>query len=75
VRTPLHLVVDWPGYFPNGPEVALLLLASGADPNVPIIGGRFAETPLHRAASNDDPDVADGRVHRRGHGPEQRRRL
>src|SRR5712691_3709055 len=20
-RTPLHVVADWPGYFPNGPEV------------------------------------------------------
>jgi ankyrin repeat protein len=59
VRTPLHLVVDWPGYFPNGPEVAQLLLASGADPNVPIVGGRSPETPLHAAASNDDLDVAE----------------
>jgi uncharacterized protein len=59
VRTPLHMVVDWPGYFPKGPEVARVLLQSGGDPNVPVIGGRFAETPLHWAASNDDLDVAE----------------
>jgi uncharacterized protein len=59
VRTPLHIVVDWPGYFPNGREVTRLLLDAGADPNKPTIGGRFAETPLHWAASNDDLDVAE----------------
>jgi ankyrin repeat protein len=59
IRTPLHLVVDWPGYFPNGPEVARTLLDAGADPNAPIIGGRHPETPLHGAASNDDVDVAE----------------
>ena len=32
-RTPLHVVADWPGYFPNGPRIALVLLAAGADPN------------------------------------------
>src|SRR5438270_9421540 len=25
-RTPLHVVADWPGYFPNGPEVVRLLV-------------------------------------------------
>ena len=24
--TPLHLVTDWPGYFPNGPQVVRLLI-------------------------------------------------
>jgi len=28
---PLHLVADWPGYFPRGPEIARLLIAAGAD--------------------------------------------
>jgi ankyrin repeat protein len=58
-RTPLHLVTDWPGYFPSGPAVAKMLLEAGADPNVTASGGRFAETPLHWAASSDDVDVAE----------------
>jgi ankyrin repeat protein len=56
-RTPLHLVTDWPGYFPNGPAITRLLLDHGADPNVAMVG-RFPETPLHSAASSDDLDVA-----------------
>ena len=31
--TPLHLVTDWPGYFPNGPQIVRLLIGNGADPN------------------------------------------
>lgn len=58
-RTPLHLVTDWPGYFPNGPEVVRILLAAGADPDAPMLGGRHAETPLHWAASSDDLEVAE----------------
>jgi hypothetical protein len=54
-RTALHVVADWPGYFPNGPELVRLLLAAGADPNARSAG---AETPLHWAASSDDADVA-----------------
>jgi uncharacterized protein len=56
-RTPLHVVADWPGYFPNGPRVAHVLLAAGADPNArePV---ERSETPLHWAASSDDADVA-----------------
>lgn len=56
-RTPLHVVTDWPGYFPNGPQIALTLLAAGADPNARE-PGRPSETPLHWAASSDDADVA-----------------
>ena len=54
-RTALHVVADWPGYFPNGPQIARALLEAGADPNA-----RHArdETPLHWAASSDDVDVA-----------------
>ena len=24
-RTPLHVVADWPGYFPNGPQIVRML--------------------------------------------------
>ena len=57
-RTPLHVATDWPGYFPNGPGVVDALLAAGADPSAPLIGGINPETPLHWAASSDDVDVA-----------------
>jgi hypothetical protein len=54
-RTALHVVADWPGYFPNGPEVVRILVAAGADPNARQPG---EETPLHWAASSDDVHVA-----------------
>jgi ankyrin repeat protein len=54
-RTALHVVADWPGYYPNGPEVVRLLVAAGADPDARSPG---EETPLHWAASSDDADVA-----------------
>jgi uncharacterized protein len=58
-RTPLAAVADWPGYFPNGQQIATLLIQAGADPNFrgadPQPGD---ETPLHWAASSDDVDVA-----------------
>jgi uncharacterized protein len=56
-RTPLHLVTDWPGYFPNGPAVVRLLIEAGADPSAPSDDGP-SETPLHWAASSDDLEVA-----------------
>jgi len=56
--TPLHIVTDWPGYFPEGPAIARLLIAAGADPSAPTTGGK-PETPLHYTASTDDADVAD----------------
>jgi hypothetical protein len=28
----LHLVTDWPGYFPSGPQIVRLLIDAGADP-------------------------------------------
>ena len=51
------MVADWPGYFPNGPEIVHLLIQVGADPSFrhPT---RCDETPLHWAASSDDVDVA-----------------
>ena len=58
-RTSLHMVTDWPGYFPHGPQVVTLLISAGADPHTPTTGpDGFTETPLHWAASSDDADVA-----------------
>src|SRR5438309_5279393 len=62
--TALHFVTDWPGYFPNGPDIVKLLIEAGADPNALTTGGDSetpgpgSETPLHYAASSDDVDVA-----------------
>jgi hypothetical protein len=52
LRTPLHVVTDWPGYYPNGPEVVRLLIAAGADPNAtigdPAVGDPAALGGEHR---------------------------
>jgi len=56
--TLLHVVTDWPGYFPGGPQIVRLLIDAGADPNAAVTGSWHAETPLHWAASSDDSDVA-----------------
>ncbi len=59
-RTPLMVVADWPGYFPNGAQVVQLLVAAGADPNATAKGSEEPdEGPLHWAASSDDVDVAE----------------
>jgi ankyrin repeat protein len=69
-RTPLHLVTDWPGYFPNGPQIVRLLIDAGADPNARTTrrgaetSGPGDETPLHYAASSDDADVAEALIER-----------
>jgi hypothetical protein len=57
-RTALHIVADWPGYFPNGPEIVAVLIEAGADPNYRDPDQEQSETPLHWAASSDDVDVA-----------------
>jgi len=66
--TPLHLVTDWPGYFPNGPQIVRLLIDVGADTNA-LTTSRGSETtspgdetPLHYAASSDDADVAEALI-------------
>jgi uncharacterized protein len=64
---PLHLVTDWPGYFPNGPAIVRLLIDAGADPNALTTShgtqsSRGSETPLHYAASSDDVDVAEALI-------------
>ncbi len=62
--TALHFVTDWPGFFPNGPDIVKVLIDAGADPNALTTGGGSetpgpgSETPLHYAASSDDVDVA-----------------
>jgi uncharacterized protein len=66
--TPLHLVADWPGYFPNGPQIVRLLIDAGANPNALTTSrgaettGPGDETPLHYAASSDDADVAEALI-------------
>jgi len=57
-RTLLHVVTDWPGYFPNGPAVVAALIGAGCDPNIAVGGSWHRETPLHWAASSDDVEVA-----------------
>jgi ankyrin repeat protein len=66
--TVLHLPTDWPGYFPNGPQLVKLLIDAGADPNARTTSrgssesGPGDETPLHYAASSDDVDVAQALI-------------
>jgi uncharacterized protein len=66
--TVLHLPTDWPGYFPNGPQIVKLLIHAGADPDARTTSrgssrpGVGSETPLHYAASSDDVDVAEALI-------------
>jgi ankyrin repeat protein len=57
-RTPLHVVTDWPGYFPNGPLIAQMLIDAGADADARSREDGTGETALHWTASSDDADVA-----------------
>ena len=57
-RTLLHVLTDWPGHYPNGPDIVAVLVAAGADVNARF-EGKLSETPLHWAASSDDVSVLD----------------
>jgi len=57
-RSLLHVVTDWPGHFPRGPETVEALIAAGADVSARFTGPH-TETPLHWAASSDDVAVLD----------------
>lgn len=61
-RPLLHVVADWPGHFPNGPQIVATLVAAGADVNGRVIHPDpegSSETALHWAASSDDVGVLD----------------
>ncbi|HEY1548537.1 MAG TPA: ankyrin repeat domain-containing protein [Kofleriaceae bacterium] len=62
VRFPLHVVVEWPGYYPNSPAIVARLVAAGADPSAPHENAWHSETALHGAASNDDHHVAEALI-------------
>ena len=57
-RTLLHAATDWPGHYPNNPQVVQMLIDAGADVNARF-SGPHTETPLHWAASSDDVEVID----------------
>ncbi len=61
-RTTLHVAADWPGHFPNGPQVVATLIRAGAQVNAPVwhaASGGAPETALHWAASSNDVGVLD----------------
>lgn len=60
-RSLLHIVADWPGHVPGGPQVVAALVAAGADPDARF-SGAHAETPLHWAASSNDVALVDALV-------------
>lgn len=61
-RTLLHVVADWPGFTPHGPEVVCLLVERGANPNVRGDDDEHGESPLHSmAGSSAQPIHQPGR--------------
>jgi len=61
-RSLLHVVTDWPGFFPQGPTTVRVLSTAGADLNASANEDEPGETPLHWAASSDDVEVAEALV-------------
>lgn len=57
-RSALHVLADFPGHRPSGPETVRVLVAAGADVDARFHGAH-TETPLHWAASNDDVPLLD----------------
>ena len=57
-RTPLHVVTDWPGFWPEAPQIAQVLVDAGAAVDARSRSSDDGETPLHWTASSDDADVA-----------------
>ena len=57
-RTLLHAATDWPGHYPNNPQVVQVLIDHGADVDARFTGPH-TETALHWAASCDDVEVLD----------------
>jgi hypothetical protein len=56
-RTPLHVVTDWPGFWPNGPQIAHILLAGdsgrrAAGANSQFFRRRNAALPAKRPGSS-----------------------
>ena len=45
--TLLHVVADWPGYFPMCPTAVRMLVDAGADPDQVGTTGEPSETALH----------------------------
>ena len=39
-KTLLHIVTDWPGFFPNGPAAVKMLIQAGSDPNARTQGAK-----------------------------------
>jgi hypothetical protein len=37
-RTLLHIATDWPGFFPQGPDIVAVLIDAGGDPDAPARG-------------------------------------
>ena len=62
LRTLLHVVADWPAYFPMGPTAVRILVDAGADPDQVGTTGEPSETALHWAASSDDVEVAEALI-------------
>jgi ankyrin repeat protein len=61
VRTPLHVLADWPGDRPEGAAKVAVLVGAGADVDARLVGPNV-ETALHWAASCDDVGVLDALI-------------